>query len=91
MWRRYYRPGYDIVPRRPTFSVLTAFHQAKLFNIIEDNIKLYCGRPRSVTAEAACNQFRRYLAWQQQLSPTLNAITNVDEDGGPLPHIVYLQ
>lgn len=90
-WRRYYQPGYHIVPRRPIFSVLTAFHQTKLFCIIEDNIKLYCDKSKSVTAETACSQLKRYLAWEQQLSPRLNAVSEMGEDGGPLPHVIYLQ
>ena len=89
MWRRYHRPGQDnVIPRRPTHCVSTAYHQAKLFQIIDENLKLYCGRPQSVTANLACNQYRKYLAWEEKLPPPFKHIRG---DDGPLPHIMYLQ
>ncbi len=89
--QRYFQTGHIDVARRPTFSELTAFHQTKLFRIIENDIKLYCGRPQCMTAGAACNQYRQYIAWEQRLPPQFKeAMTVGDAANPPLPHVFYL-
>ena len=90
--QRYIQSGNVDVPRRSTFSELTAFYQTKLFRIVENNLRLYCGHPQSMTAEAACNQYKQYVTWEQRLPPQFrDAITGDGARDPLLPHIIYLQ
>ena len=90
--QRYYQTGQNNAPRRQQAAELTAYHQTRLFRVIENNVRLYCGRPQCMTAEAACNQYRQYAAWKQRLPPQFKDVTMVDKDADPpLPHVVYLQ
>ena len=77
-----------MVPRRPSFSVLTAYNQAKLFRVVHNNVNVYCGVRGKVTAQAVIECYRCYTEWHNDLPPELR-ITAVDDQ--PLPHILYLQ
>lgn len=88
LWRRYHRPGQNTLPRRPTHAMLTAHHQAQLFHHIDTNLDLYCGPKHNVTADVACVQYRKYLAWEEGLPPV---VKDTREEAQPLPHILYLQ
>lgn len=88
LWRRYCRSAQNTLPRRPTHTIRTAYYQAQLFQLIEENLSLYCGPKNSVTADAACVQYRKYLAWEEALPPF---IRDVREEMQPLLHVLYLQ
>ena len=88
-WRYYRQPGDEReVPKRPSFAILTAFFQAKLFRIVHDTINIYCGARGRVTAENVIACYKRYLDWAEELPWQLRS---VDVEAQPLPHILSLQ
>ncbi|KAL9002916.1 MAG: hypothetical protein Q9188_004189 [Gyalolechia gomerana] len=88
VWR-FYRFNGDQrkLPVRPSHAILTACHQAALFQIIHESLNLYCGLRGAATAEAVLTLYRRYRDWEEDLPFILKA---VDEEAQPLPHILYL-
>ncbi|KAL9116521.1 MAG: hypothetical protein Q9187_006954, partial [Circinaria calcarea] len=88
-WRYYRQPGDERdVPKRPSFAILTAYSQAKLFRIVHDTITVYCGARGRVTAESVIGCYKRYLDWAEELPWQLRS---TDVDTQPLPHILSLQ
>ncbi len=89
VWRFYRRPGDEReMATRPSYAILTACHQARLFRVVNETLNLYCGTRGQVSAYKFLDMYRRYLDWKESLPPI---ITNVDEGHHPLPHIIYLQ
>lgn len=89
LWRFYRQPGdQEEMPTRPSHAILTAYHQARLFRLIHENFKLYCGIRGKVTAREVLEIYRDYLDWRDSLPKLIN---NVTEDAQPLPHVLYMQ
>ena len=88
-WRFYRSVGDEQeMPTRPSWSILTAFYQAKLFNIINESLNMYCGYAGRCTAERVIRTYKNFTLWEDSLPPIL---ANIDVDSQPLPHILYLQ
>lgn len=88
-WRFYRQPGDNReLPFRPAHAIVTAYHQAKLFLIINETLNVYCGTRGRVTAAKILDVYARYLQWKDELP---DVIANIDEGDQPLPHILYLQ
>lgn len=89
VWRFYRQPGDNReLPFRPAHAIVTAYHQAKLFLIINETLNVYCGTRGRVTAAKILDVYARYLQWKDELP---DVIANIDEGDQPLPHILYLQ
>ena len=89
VWRFYRQPGDEReLPFRPAHAILTAYHQAKLFLIINETLNIYCGTGGRVTAAWVLNIYARYLDWKEELP---DMIAHIDENDQPLPHVLYLQ
>ena len=89
VWRFYRQPGDNReLPFRPAHAIVTAYHQAKLFQIINETLNVYCGTRGKVTAAKVLDVYARYLQWKDELP---EVIANIDEGDQPLPHILYLQ
>ena len=89
MWRFYRYPGDEReLPTRPSYSIVAACYQAKLFRIINESLNIYCGGRGYVSAEIFLQVYRKYMDWKNELPPVL---ANVDVADQPLPHILYLQ
>lgn len=84
---RYVGDG-EVLPRRPSHAIRTACCQAALFEIIHDNLDLYCGLRGKATAERILALYRRYIDWKKDLPAV---VKNIDVNDQPLPHILYLQ
>ena len=88
-WRYYRQPGDEAnIPKRPSYAILTACHQAKLYRIVHDSINIYCGARGKVTAKEIIGCYRRYLDWEERLP---DQVRRTDEDAQPLPHVLGLQ
>lgn len=89
LWRFYRHPGDEHeLPTRPSYAIVAACYQAKLFRIIDESLNLYCGARGQVSAEKFLAVYRRYMDWRSDLP---SVIANVDVADQPLPHILYLQ
>ena len=89
LWRFYRRPGdKGHVPIRPSYSILTACHQAQLYRIVHETINMFCGAGGKITARALLKCYQRYLTWRNELPAHL---AKVDTDAQALPHILFLQ
>ena len=89
VWRFYRKPGDEReLPTRPSYAIMTACYQAKLFLIVDESLNLYCGVRGQVSAEKFLKVYSRYMDWKNDL-PSM--IANVDVSDQPLPHILYLQ
>ena len=89
IWRFYRHQGDEReLPTRPSYAIVTACYQAKLFRIIDETLNLYCGVRGQVTAEKSLAVYKRYVDWKNDLP---SVIMNVDVSDQPLPHILYLQ
>ena len=88
VWRYYRRPGdMKDVPVRPSYAILTAMYQAKLFRIVNDSITVYCGLRGQIDAYKILDLYRRFENWKDELPEKLYT----DNVKDPLPHILYLQ
>lgn len=88
-WRFYRSVGDNKeMPTRPSYSILTAFWQAKLFNIINDSLNMYCGYLGRCTAEKVIRTYKKFTNWKDSLPDILQTI---DVDSQPLPHVLHLQ
>ena len=88
VWRFYRHPGdMQILPVRPSFAIMTAMYQAKLFRIVNDSITVYCGIKGPIDAYKILDLYRQFTEWKDHLPPELKNIDNQE----PLPHILYLQ
>ena len=88
-WRFYRSVGDEKeLPTRPSHVILTAFWQAKLFNIINDSLNMYCGYDGRCTAEKVIGTYKKFTTWKYDL-PTILGDINVESQ--PLPHILHLQ
>ena len=87
---RYYRAVNDEneLPTRPSYSILTAFWQAKLFFIINDSLNMYCGYTGRGTAEKIIRTYKNFTTWKDELPEILQRI---DVEAQPLPHVLNLQ
>lgn len=89
VWRFYRRPGdKGHIPRRPSYSILTAYHQAKLYRVVHETINIFCGARGKITARVVLECYKRYLSWKEDLPPQL---AQVDTDAQAMPHIIFLQ
>lgn len=89
VWRFYRTVGDNRdLPVRPGYAIMTACHQASLFQVIHESLNLYCGLRGLVTAEKTLILYRRYLDWEEDLPP---ALKKMDIEEQPLPHILFLQ
>ena len=89
LWCFYRHPGDEReLPTRPSYAIMAACHQAGLFRIVDESLKLYCGVRGQVSAEKFLEVYRRYMDWKADLPPV---IANVDVADQPLPQILYLQ
>lgn len=89
VWRFYRQPGDEReLPFRPAYAIVTAYHQARLFLIINETLNLYCGARGKVTATRFLDVYARYIDWKENLP---DMIANINEGDQPLPHILYLQ
>lgn len=87
-WGFYKQPGDKYTElRQPSFAVLTACQQAKLFRVVHDSINIYCGARGKVTAKAVVGCYKRYCDWEENLP---GQIRNVGQKGRHLPHITFL-
>lgn len=88
-WRFYRSVGDENeMPTRPSWSILTAFWQAKLFNIINDSLNMYCGYNGRCTAEKVIRTYKNFTTWRDNLPPILQKI---EVEHQPLPHFLLLQ
>ncbi|KAL9100523.1 MAG: hypothetical protein Q9163_004112 [Psora crenata] len=88
VWRFYRQPGDEReMPARPSFAILTAYHQADLFRIVYRAMRLYCGFTGKVTAGAIVDLYEDFQDWKENLPDELQADTGT---GNPQPHILYL-
>lgn len=89
VWRLY-RTSSDHrnLPLRPSYAILTAYYQSRLFRIIHASLNLYCGLCGVATAEAILTLYRRYLDWEHDLPSVLRKI---DVEARPLPHVLFLR
>ena len=88
-WRFYRTVGDENeLLRRPGHAILTAFWQAKLFNIINDSLNMYCGYSGRCTAERVIKTYKDFTSWKADLPEILQKI---DVNSQPLPHILHLQ
>ena len=89
LWRFYRHQGDEReLATRPSYAIVAACHQAKLFRIIDESLNLYCGVRGQVSAEKTLAVYKRYMDWKNDLP---SVITNVEVSDQPLPHILYLQ
>ncbi len=89
LWRFYRHPGDEReLPTRPSYVIVSACYQAKLFRVIDESLNLYCGARGQVSAENFLGVYRRYMDWKNDLP---SVIANVDVADQPLAHILYLQ
>ncbi len=89
VWRYYRQPGDKThVPRRPSYAIVTACQQAKLYRIVHETINVFCGARGQVTARAVLECYKRYLTWKDELPAGLE---KVDTGAQPLPHVLFLQ
>lgn len=89
VWRFYRHPGDEReLPTRPSYTIMTACFQARLFRIIDESLNLYCGARGQVSAEKFLGVYRRYMDWKTDLPPVIANVSVADQ---PLPHILYLQ
>ena len=89
LWRFYRATGDgDELPERPSNSLLTVFWQAKLFNIVNTSLNMYCGYNGRCTAEKVIRTYRALTTWRENLPP---ALQNIDPGNQPLPHVLNLQ
>lgn len=89
MWRYYRIPGDRTnIPRRPSYAILTACHQAQLYRIVHETINMFCGAHGKITARDLLERYRRYLTWKDNLPAQ---IAHVDMNAQALPHILFLQ
>ncbi|KAI9875682.1 MAG: hypothetical protein M1830_008121 [Pleopsidium flavum] len=88
VWRYYRQPGdKQHVPRRPSYAIVTAFEQAKLFRIVHETINVFCGARGKATSRAVLECYKRYLTWKDELPAGLE---RVDTGAQPLPHVLFL-
>jgi hypothetical protein len=88
-WKYYRQPGDNATTeRRPSFAMLTASHQAKLFRVVHNAINVYCGARGVVTAEQVVGCYKRFVDWRETL---LDQVGETRESFHPLPHILSLQ
>ena len=89
IWRFYRKPGDQRdMPTRRSHAIMTAYHQAGLFRVIQESLHLYCGIRGIVSAKEFMECYRRYLDWKEDLP---HVLSNISEGDQPLPHILYLQ
>ena len=89
VWRFYRATGDDNeLPKRPSNSLLTVFWQAKLFNIVNSTLNMYCGYDGRCTAEKVIRTYRALTTWRDTLPSVLQRI---DMESQPLPHVLSLQ
>lgn len=89
VWQFYRRLGDEHeLPSRPSNAIMTACGQTKLFRIIQESLKLYCGTRGKITAQGIIERYRKYLEWKESLPPP---IQNIDISDQPLPFVLYLQ
>jgi len=89
VWRFYRQVEDDReMPTRPSYAVETAYYQADLFRIVDDNIQSYCGRRGPVTATVANEIYKRYRSWLDRLPPIFKRMDEVEKS---LPHFFDLQ
>jgi hypothetical protein len=88
-WRYYRQPGDDTNnPKRPSYALVTACEQAKLFRVVHDTINVYCGARGRVTAAAVIGCYKRFSEWKANLP---SQVSGTDEESQPLPHVLCLQ
>lgn len=89
LWR-FYRASGDgnELPERPSNSLMTVFWQAKLFNIVNSSLNMYCGYSGRCTAEKVIRTYRALTTWRDSLPPVLQRIDSASQ---PLPHVLNLQ
>ena len=88
VWRFYRHPGdMQVLPVRPSFAILTAMYQAKLFRVVNDCITVYCGIRGQIDAYKILELYGQFQDWKEHLPQELADINREE----PLPHILYLQ
>lgn len=89
VWRYYRQPGdKQHIPRRPSYAIVTASEQAKLYMIVHDTLDVFYGVHGKVTARVVLESYSQYLKWKDDLP---NRIAKVDTGAQPLPHVLFLQ
>ncbi len=80
----------DNIPakKRPSYTILTASHLAKLYRVIHEAILLYCGNKGKVSAHHLIKVYERFLAWKEGLP---SQISLVADDHSASPHALSLQ
>jgi hypothetical protein len=75
--------------RRPSFAILTAKYQARLFRVVHESINIFCGARGRVHARPFLDCYKRYIEWKDTLPEDLKY-----PEGGEhpsLPHVLSLQ
>ncbi|KAI9821198.1 MAG: hypothetical protein M1827_003932 [Pycnora praestabilis] len=87
-WRFYRHSGNADVPEQPSSATLTALENAKLFRIIHHTINMfYDGHSNDISAKDIMQQFKRLLAWKDELSEN---VALLEKDAAALPHTLTL-
>ncbi|KAI9851076.1 MAG: hypothetical protein M1838_004508 [Thelocarpon superellum] len=87
-WRLYRHVDDIHNPPQPSLALLAANESARFLQIVQDtNALFYDTRATVVTARDVLIQYKRYLAWRDELP---EAIAQLDMADVPLPHLVFL-
>ncbi|KAI9799400.1 MAG: hypothetical protein M1833_004100 [Piccolia ochrophora] len=88
MWRFYRFPHDQWLATRPSLAILTACELAKFAHHVRETTGLfYVNHRRNITARKVLTQYKRYLAWKENLPAPLSI---VDSSPGALPHFFFL-
>ncbi|KAE8442503.1 hypothetical protein EG329_003284 [Mollisiaceae sp. DMI_Dod_QoI] len=86
----FYRSIHDQCPSWPGFLATTNREKSKLTAIIQDVVTImYTPGGPLITAHQILQQYRRLMAWREQLSSEIDNFES--HDGHALPHVLSLQ
>ncbi|KAI9824068.1 MAG: hypothetical protein M1832_002136 [Thelocarpon impressellum] len=87
-WRQYRQVEDLQTPTQPSLSLLATFESTRFLQIVQDTNALFYDNLASViSARALLTQYRRYLAWREELPGPL---ATLEPGERPLPHVIFL-
>ena len=87
-WRYYPNQPEEsrTVPRKPGLALLTAFHHAELYRLVQKSLPLYSGTRGKLHVEALMNSYLEFVMWWNNLPDSMS-----DGNANVQPHMVFLQ